>query len=301
MSVFFPSPAPDRADLPVGTHRIGWGAGCLLIVSLSVLFTSAGDPAWADEDAAPTPSYLSTPDNTPLEDPTRPDTHGERAAPSLARGPWRISLLLVGEQRSMAVVNGVQVGVGAKLGPGRVEAIDREGVTLELDGARIRLRQNVCLRIEEGRGGRRALQQEGLCQGEAGAAALAGIPLQRDARGTLWVEVRLNEGYPLRLRLDTEAARSRLPRVAWETTAQASPTSGRGDGEGATGGKRRGRMKKGVAGMLMVETLRMGGVVLREVAFQGASEGEGVLGRDVLNRLGGWRLDSDAPRLVLEP
>lgn len=219
-----------------------------------------------------------------VADPTRPAPPAVQSTLSLARGPWRISLLLVGTERTVAIINGQEVQPGSKVGPATVKSIDTGGVTLELEGKEIRLPQNVCFRIDTGAEGRRLVHQEGLCSGEE-PPAHGVIPLQRhdDGRFSLQVEI---DGVPMRFRLAPAAERSLLPAAhAAARTPQLQPTghTTRKKGETAAVGQ-----------------LRVGAVTLNHVPMGITGEALGVLGRDILERLGRWRLDDAQSRLVLE-
>jgi hypothetical protein len=65
-----------------------------------------------------------------LVDPTRPSDVAEMDVPAVSRGPLLQSVLISTERR-YAVIDGQQVGLGARIGAARVVRITESEVTLE--------------------------------------------------------------------------------------------------------------------------------------------------------------------------
>jgi hypothetical protein len=65
-----------------------------------------------------------------LVDPTRPSDVAEIDAPTVSRGPLLQSVLISTERR-YAVIDGQQVGLGARIGAARIVRITESEVTLE--------------------------------------------------------------------------------------------------------------------------------------------------------------------------
>ncbi len=73
-----------------------------------------------------------------LVDPTRPDyyTGADSAFIQQLKKGYKLSSIIVSDQRRTAVVNGSYVKEGEPVGEGVVRKIDRLGVTIEAQGAR---------------------------------------------------------------------------------------------------------------------------------------------------------------------
>ena len=79
---------------------------------------------------------------TGIGDPTRPTSLSEPAeAAAAAQGPrWRLQSTLVADSRRLAVINGRSVPQGGRIDGATVVEVRQDGVTLEVEGQRIRLR-----------------------------------------------------------------------------------------------------------------------------------------------------------------
>lgn len=224
-------------------------------------------------------------------DPTQPDTRAERLAAALRRGPWRISLLLISPERTLAVINGQTFQPGMALGEGLIRSINSSGVTVELDGTPTLLRQNACFRIEELEGRRHLTQQETACQ--ALESPRNTLPLHRDNEGEFWLEGELNDQHLIRFRLQPNARTSRIP----ATLALIAPTQG-GPMEKRAEVKPERPHKSKPGERVQLQSLRLGSITLHAPALTWGRESYGVLGRDILDQLGAWRLDRPNAQLV---
>jgi MSHA biogenesis protein MshK len=77
-----------------------------------------------------------------LGDPTKPTPLGaeEQAARAAAAPRWRLQSTLVADTRRLAVINGRTVAQGGRIEGATLVEVRQDGVTLEEDGRRIRLR-----------------------------------------------------------------------------------------------------------------------------------------------------------------
>ena len=75
-----------------------------------------------------------------FRDPTRPYTAVEQRATASPR--FVVSAIIVSEDRRVAIVNGRRVGVGSSLSGARVISIEKDQLTLDLDGKRVTARLN---------------------------------------------------------------------------------------------------------------------------------------------------------------
>lgn len=79
-------------------------------------------------------------------DPTQPPAHlagpDEGGAPPIevARPRWQLSAVIVAGQRRVAVINGRSVALGASIAGARLLAVEADGVTMEHENRRIRLK-----------------------------------------------------------------------------------------------------------------------------------------------------------------
>lgn len=75
-----------------------------------------------------------------LRDPTRP--YVERRSVTVAAPQYKVNAIIVSSDRRVAIVNGQRVVIGGSVNGARVVTIEKDHLTLEKDGKRIRAALN---------------------------------------------------------------------------------------------------------------------------------------------------------------